>query len=424
MNEDKKDFLLKESKSFCVFPWMHIYANPDGKAFPCCTAEQDTIDQNLKEKTIEEVFNSDDWKKLRLDMLNEIKNPICRRCHEVDESGGFSYRNFANTDFGKFVDLVEETDDDGSIKNPKFKYIDIRFSNTCNFACSTCGGSFSTKWIETIKKRDTDVEGRVDLEYFKIEENAKKSIIDQLKPHLPHAEEVYFAGGEPLIMPEHYKVLDLLDSYGAYNVRIRYNTNLSTINYKGKKLTDIWKNFEQIKLGASIDGVGDVAELIRTGTKWLKIQSNMKELLHYENILLNIDTVVSILNIEHLPAMYTYLFKNNLLNERSWPSLNIAFDPLPYSITSLPLAYKDYYAEKILNFVKSLEYTDIPLIDPAKEFLIEALEGAVTLMYSKDTFQHEDLVFCNDDSILDKGKFRSVLPNIYKLDQDLRNGRY
>jgi sulfatase maturation enzyme AslB (radical SAM superfamily) len=424
MNKDKKDLLLKESKSFCTFPWMHIHANPDGQAFPCCVAEQDSINQNLKEKTVDEVFNSDDWKKLRLDMLQGKRNPVCRRCHEVDDSGGFSYRNFANTDFAKFIDLVEETEKDGTIKNPKFKYIDIRFSNTCNFACSTCGAASSTKWIETIKKIKTDVEDRIDMKYLKIEENAKKSIIEQLKPHLPHAEEVYFAGGEPLIMPEHYKVLDLLDENKAYDVRIRYNTNLSTISYKGKKITDIWKNFEQIKLGASIDGVGDVAELIRTGTKWSKIERNMKELLNYENILLNIDTVVSVLNIEYLPEMYTYLFDNNLLNERSWPSLNIAFNPLPYSITSLPRNYKDYYAEKIKNFSKSLEYTDIPLIDTAKEFLIEALEGAVTFMYSKDTFQHEDLVVLNHDSILDKEKFPIVLPNIYKLDQDIQNGRY
>jgi len=424
MDKDQKDFLLKESKTFCIFPWIHLYANPDGQAFPCCTAEQDTIDQNIKEKTIDEVFNSDDWKNLRLDMLKNIRNPVCRRCHEVDDSHGFSYRSYANKDFGKFIDFIDETDETGKIENPKYKFIDIRFSNHCNFTCSTCGPVFSTKWIEHIKKNNNDISNRTDLEYHKIEQNSNYSIVKQLENHLPTAEEIYFAGGEPLIMPEHYKLLDLINEHQAYNVRLRYNTNLSTIQYKGKKVTDIWQKMSEVKLGASIDGVKDVAELIRKGTKWSKIEQNMIELLKYENVKLNVDTVVSVLNIEHLPEMYNYIFKNNLLNERSWLSVNIAFTPLPYSITSLPKEYKDYYADKLWKFINELRKKEnTPLIDPARDFLIDSLEGAIKFMHSKNTFQQEDLISLNQRSILDKDKYKTVLPNIYKLDQDIRNGR-
>lgn len=422
MNNEEKQFLLNKSKSFCIFPWIHLYANPDGQAFPCCTAEQDSIDQNIKEKLIDEVFNSQDWKNLRLDMLNDIKNPICRRCHEVDESGGYSYRSYANYDFGKFIDLVDETEEDGSIKSPRYKFIDIRFSNHCNFACSTCGPVFSTKWIDRIKKNGAN-SNRTDLEYQKIENNSKKSIFEQLKPHIPTAEEIYFAGGEPLIMPEHYKILSYINDQKAFEVRLRYNTNLSTIQYKGKRIIDHWKNIEEVKLGASIDGVKEVAELIRTGTKWNKIETNMIELLKFENVKLNIDTVVSVLNIGHLPEMYNYLFDNRLVNERSWLSVNIAFTPLPYSITSLPAEYKNHYTERINLFLERLKFKDTPLINPAKDFLIEALKGVVTFMNSKNTFQQEDLVALNNSSILDKENFKTVLPDIFQLNQDIQNGK-
>lgn len=422
MTNNSKDYLLKESKSFCMFPWIHLYANPDGSAFPCCTAEQDKIKESTKDKTLNEIFNSTSWKQLRLDMLNEVKNDACRRCHEVEDAGGFSYRSYANNDFKKFIDIVDNTNKDGSLDNPQYKFIDIRFSNHCNFACSTCGPVFSTAWVKKVKEyQKTDPEW-ISPGYIKIENNTKKSIIDQLKPHFFEAEEIYFAGGEPLIMDEHYQILQYLSDNSINDLRLRYNSNLSNLNYKKENIIQKWKDIREVKIGASIDGVKDVSELIRHGTDWNTIEKNMIEILPHKNISLNVDTVVSILNISHLPEMYNYLFDNNLLNERSWLTTNIAFTPIPYSLTSLPIEYKNQFANIIKNYITELENKKTPLIEPAKQSLIYSLKSVVQFMYSKDTFQEEDLPTLLKWTIFDNEKFKNVLPDIFKLNEELKVG--
>ena len=34
----REEFLLKESKTFCIYPWIHLHAYPTGEAYPCCHA--------------------------------------------------------------------------------------------------------------------------------------------------------------------------------------------------------------------------------------------------------------------------------------------------------------------------------------------------------------------------------------------------
>lgn len=422
MTNHNKDYLLKKSKTFCMFPWIHLYANPDGSAFPCCTAEQDKIIENTKEKTIDEIFNSDDWKQLRLDMLNDVKNDVCRRCHEIDDANGFSYRSYANNDFGKYIDEVDKTQNDGSVVEPKYRFIDIRFSNHCNFSCSTCGPVFSTAWGKKVKEYQKTDPKWFDPGLTKIENNTKTSIFEQLKPHFFEAEEIYFAGGEPLIMEEHYQILDFLNEHSITDIRLRYNSNLSKLDYKKENIIYKWKNIREVKIGASIDGVKDVAELIRSGTDWNTIEKNMREILPYNNISLNIDTVVSILNISHLPEMYNYLFDNNLLNEKSWLTTNIAFTPIPYSLTSLPNEYKDMFAKKIENYIIELSNKSTPISKPAQNSLITSLKSIIEFMYSKNTLQQEDLPTLIKWTIFDKEKFQKIIPEIHQLSEGLKNG--
>ena len=407
-----------------MFPWIHLYANPDGSAFPCCTAEQDKIKQSTKDKTIDEIFNSDEWKTLRTDMLNGVKNEACRRCHAVDDAGGFSYRSYANNDFGKFIDVVDKTKEDGFVEDPEYKFIDIRFSNHCNFSCSTCGPVFSTAWGKKVREYQKADPTWYDPGFNKIENNTKKNIFEQLKSHFFTAEEIYFAGGEPLIMDEHYQILNFLNENNITDLRLRYNSNLSRLDYKRENVVHKWKKIREVKIGASIDGVLDVAELIRHGTIWPNIENNMREILPHENISLNIDTVVSFLNISHLPEMYNYLFEHGLVNDRSWLTTNIAFTPIAFSLTSLPDSYKQKYELIIREYIEELRHKTTPLSLPAKKSLMKSLESVINFMNSKNTLQQDDLVKLVNWSIFDKEKLKTVLPDVHKLAEEIKNGKY
>lgn len=417
--EEQKEKLLNEDKAFCIFPWIHMYTEPDGRTFPCCTVEQDTINENTKDKTLAEIFNSEDWNKLRLDMLNGVKNPICRRCHSVEDAGSPSYRTFANGDFGEFIDIIDRTNEDGTVDEFSLKYIDVRFSNQCNFACASCGPIFSTKWIKMAKEKATadGKEYHEKYKYNKINDYSKVDIVEQLEEHLEGSHQIYFAGGEPLIMDDHYKLLEVLESKNVTSTKLRYNTNLSNLYYKKKPVFEYWKNFENVELGMSIDGVGSRAELIRHGTDWNVLEENIKTLIPYENIRLNFDTTVTILNIDHLPDMYDYILKHNLLKESTWFTTNIAFTPDAYSITSLPKEIKNDLTKKLSRWAESITLRDMycNVSRWAIEDISSKMWNIIDFMNSKDTWDLKKWKHTVDYTLWYTEDWKTEIPHFGKI---------
>jgi len=420
-----KNKLLKESKTFCMFPWMHIYSNPDGTTWPCCNTEPEVINESLENKTLEEIFVSEKWNQLRLDMLEGKENPACRKCYAVEKAGGASYRSYANKDFGNNIDLVDNTLQDGSLESVQFKYIDIRFSNQCNQACATCGPEFSTYWQKLLIDNDRFFDKF--KKFYRLSNHSKENIFEQLKPHFPTAQEIYFAGGEPLIMDEHYQILNhLIDIKANDTVKLRYNSNCSNFYYKKSSVINLWNKFKYVKLGASVDAVEDVAELIRFGTNFKTLSSNLKEALTCENLILQYDTVVSVLNIDHLPYMYDYLLENDLVNKQTWFTLNLAFTPLPFSLTSLIPKYKEKYSKKILDYADSLENRKVKNIGTsAKEFLINQLRAIPNFMYGSDTWEKDEkwygLHALVGWTIRDHQAFENLIPDVYDMAFNIAN---
>ena len=128
----------------------------------------------------------------------------------------FSLRLSSNKHFGHNIGMVENTDKEG---NADFviKYWDIRFSNLCNLACRSCGTWFSSNWYEDHKKLTGAPPNHAKI--LKVGRNSN-DIWDQMLEQFEHVEQFYFAGGEPLIMEEHYRILKELDKRKMYHVRL------------------------------------------------------------------------------------------------------------------------------------------------------------------------------------------------------------
>ena len=136
--------MSKTSKTFCPLPFVHLYAQPSGHVKPCCIAET-IYTHNLNNETIDEVFNSEEMKKLRVDMLNGERNKLCDICYLAEDRGEVSARQgFLEPQNNEF-EIPETTDGEVPLE---FQYIDIRFSNQCNFKCRTCCHDFSSSWYE------------------------------------------------------------------------------------------------------------------------------------------------------------------------------------------------------------------------------------------------------------------------------------
>ena len=98
---ERKRFLLSESKTFCIYPWIHLHAYPTGEAYPCCHAEMGVGQVgNCRSNTLAEIWRDTPMQQLREDMLSETPNAACGRCYEQESAGFFSGRRSANKHHG------------------------------------------------------------------------------------------------------------------------------------------------------------------------------------------------------------------------------------------------------------------------------------------------------------------------------------
>jgi len=347
---EREEFLLKDSKTFCIYPWIHLHAYPTGEAYPCCHAEMAYPVGNARFKTLEEIYRDAPMRELRKDMLNERPNPACGRCYEQEESGFFSGRRSANKHHGHHVKRI---DDD------KFQmsYWDIRFSNLCNLSCRSCGHIFSSSWYQDqAKLAGGDWKDRNQVLNF-----AGRTEIDmweQLVPHLDYVEQIYFAGGEPLMMAEHYNILDELERRGRFDVRLIYNTNFTHTKLKDREVFDYWRKFKSVAVGASLDAMGPRAEYIRRGTNWDQVERNREKMIEVcPDVDFYISPTLSIMNALHLPDFHRDWTERGLIRAQDL-NVNILQDPAHYRIDIAPMNYKQRVKQKFEEHINWLRPQD------------------------------------------------------------------
>jgi len=272
-------------------------------------------------------------------------------------------RNSFNKRFGHHISRVDNTESNGHLEELTLSYWDIRFSNLCNFRCRSCGHIFSSNWYddqlkliemnggnaEKFKKRSARIEyaGRTQLDVW-----------EQLEPHLDYVEHIYFAGGEPLIMEEHYRILDALLKKGKNNVRLTYNTNFSELRYRKQNVLELWNEFTDVCVGASLDAMGPLAELVRKGTVWAKTERNREEMLRIcPHVDFYISPTLSVMNALQLPSFHRDWVAKGFLKPQDL-HVNILQDPPFFRIDILPFQYKLDIQELYLEHIKWLTPLD------------------------------------------------------------------
>ena len=347
---DREQFLLTESKTFCIYPWIHLHAYPTGEAYPCCHAEMKYPVGNCRSDTLSEIWQDQPMQKLRADMLSETPNVACGRCYEQEQSGFFSGRKSANKHHGHHIKKLEQ--------NPfEMTYWDIRFSNLCNLKCRSCGHIFSSQWYQDQAKlaggdwkdqnQVLNYAGRTDTDMW-----------EQLLPHIDYVEQIYFAGGEPLLMEEHYLILDELVRRERFDVRLIYNTNFTHTNLKDKSVFEYWKRFDSVSVGASLDGAGKYGEYIRKGTQWNQVEQNRIEMLKVcPQVDFYISPTLSIMNAWHLPDFHRDWVTRGFIKPQDL-NVNILQDPPHYRIDIATMKYKQRLRMKYQEHIEWLKDQD------------------------------------------------------------------
>ena len=354
--EWEEQFRLMKSKYFCILPWMHMHVWPTGKVYPCCVADNNLPVGDLKKNNLEEIWNDTGMRTLRRNMMSEIPSNECRRCYSDEKHGLFSMRNSSNKHFGHNISDQVYTLDNGYHNEFKLKYWDIRFSNICNFKCRYCGPAFSSNWWED--KAALYGKENIGHDKFLYSGKDKEDTWNQMQEHLPHVEQIYFAGGEPLIMEEHYRLLKWLVENNRTNVRLIYNTNFSELTFKKQNVLDWWKKFDSVSVGASLDAMGSRAEYMRKGTIWNEIEDNRIKMMEVcPNVDFYVSATVNIFNLLHITDFHREWTKKGLIAAQDI-NINILNGPDYYRCDVLPQKYKDIAIANIENTIDWLKDKD------------------------------------------------------------------
>ena len=326
--------VLTENPSFCMYPWTHLHAYPDNTVHLCCMSEMDMPVGNLNDNTLEEIWHSDNMQTIRQKMIDGIALPECTKCYEQDKNGFMSGRVSANKHFGHHIAKARTVEPEYEIV-----YWDVRFSNLCNFRCRTCGPLFSSNWYQ---------------DYVKLHPNSPTNSkvikanldIEECLRHIPYVEQIYFAGGEPLMMAAHWEIIAELLKQNRTDVKLIYNTNFSQLKYKQLSILDMWKEFDSVSIGASLDGSGIRGEYIRKETVWKDIVDNREQMLRVcPDVDFYISCTLSILNSYHMPDFHREWIDYGLIKAPDF-NVNILMNPPHYRIDNLPMPDKEAVIEK------------------------------------------------------------------------------
>ena len=390
---------------FCILPWIHMHVWPDGRAFPCCLATMDSVLGSTKHHSVEQLWNSDTMRQARQQMLKGDAVSWCSNCYTQEKSGAESLRITKNRDFAHLLDRRKLTNDNGSLDEIYMGYMDIRFSNLCNMKCRMCGPHLSSQWY-----RDSVALGMTSEDSPLVTDIKNNSIDDfnhLINTWLPTVEEIYWAGGEPLIIDEHYQILEQLIQSGRTDVRLLYNTNFSKLGYRGKNVIDLWEKFSFVNIGASLDAEHHRAEYMRHGTNWnliIKNRIEMQQRIPHHDFW--ISSTVTALNASHIIDFFESWVSQGLV-EPTHLDINVVFNPNCMQPQILPIDIKRRIQDRVADFLNKYH------ID-ANTRTAKALTGfANRLNEDLSHFQHE---FYNHMIKLDKLRNESLFTVFPELD--------
>ena len=224
INTDDKGldkFKLLRSNHFCIRPFVHACVWTDKRVVPCCINHSLVLGHTDQQK-MSEIFSKDNEKlqEFRKQLLLGPDLPAsCNRCSDLEKNiGAISYRMHSNRQYGRLLYNLD-FDENYELKEEKISLWDVRFSNLCNLKCRTCDPINSSKIAEETKKTNPNI---VTLrEPFE----DKSEFLEFFNNHLDHIEEIYFCGGEPLLLEDHYQLLDILLKNNKLDLKLRYNSN-------------------------------------------------------------------------------------------------------------------------------------------------------------------------------------------------------
>lgn len=378
----------------CLFPFSNLTINPTGSVAPCCKydllnpkkGDTELDKETLYNKNFLELFNQPSLAKLRQDFIDGKEPDGCKVCWDEEAAGVTSLRQHREKHSNKYKGVLE---------NPRMLTLDFKFSSLCNLKCRICGPYCSSTWL----KESSDL-SQFDPNTMKIfskyserkfannEENFNvlKQIISEI--HL-----MEFYGGEPLMQPEHSKIMSLIKEGSNKKIELFYNTNGTVYD---QSAVDVWNMLSSVEINISIDDIMERFEYQRFPAKWEDVLSNIKRFKENcsNNVRINMYCTISMYNIYYLDQLIKYNCDNLQLPIR----FNLVHWPSCMSIQHLPFDVKSQIAKKI----ERLSADDISYIEQGF-----SIDNIITYMNNNEGSEEELETFFSKTRLHDQYRHQS-----------------
>lgn len=429
-------FNRNESKTFCTRPFTSLYVGVDGKFKFCCVdnwyqGADEAIPSNLHITTTNllELWNSPQYRLIRLKLLNELQPKICMKCFHgpndgvihgarrpVDSQLGSNYNNFKD-----IMGLESIT------------FIELWFENKCNLKCRMCNPYNSDQLIaewngmiasnEYMKSKhnpftDVDIENLTKRNWTENPaawDNLAEFLNEIFVNNPQQVITLIMSGGEPMLCDGMYKLLDYCVSKNfAQNIKLCYKTNLTVLP---SKMLSYWRVFKKINLQISVEGHEKTHEYIRYPAKWSKLLSNLEILRTLNNVDVYISPTIQAYNVLTITELYKWCletpFKNAFANKEydhlTFPApSDPLFGPKILSVRVLPKDLKILAATRLMEFHSKYKHK-MNLEKKQAEFV-----WLVKYMLSED-WSHHFADFVSYTKHVDKTRNQNILEIIPEL---------
>lgn len=286
-----------QSKTFCMHPFTGLATREDGAVKVCCRSQPIGW---IQEQSIENIWNGNTIREVRRQVLCGERPEVCKPCFDLEDQGVESLRQrhingvIPEARINLYPNALQQLRDDYTMPF-EFPTMEIKLNNLCNLKCRMCNPLDSTNWkdwdaVKPFYERENNYLVPTVARLVKTPGQYIGPFDDtdnwwtSFEKLIPHFRRVEFAGGEPLMDPQHYKILDMLKPYGN-NIELKYATNGTTLGIKdGRTIHDYWPYFRSIAVNVSIDGINKVYDYIRTNSSFSLVEENIKIFKSFSNV--------------------------------------------------------------------------------------------------------------------------------------------
>jgi len=378
-----------------LHPFTGLATREDGAIKVCCRSQPIGW---IQDETLESAWNNKNMRRVREQVLNNEIPAECVPCFDLEAQGVESLRqrhirdSFPDARINLYPDALDKLADDYSMPF-EFPTIEIKINNLCNLKCRMCNPLDSTQWkdweqVEQFYEEEgnylVDAVRKLGLTrapYIGLFEDSAE-FWDNLEKLLPYFRRVEFAGGEPLMDPSHYRILDMLAPYGE-NIEIKYATNGTVTGIKGgRTIHDYWPKFKNVVVNVSIDGLHGVYEYIRGNGKFEEVEENIKIFKSFPNVKYVVGAcTVQVGNVMQLPDIIDY-FLNTMGIVFYSHRVNY---PNVLSAQCLPVEYK----ENVINQLTAMKETVVnyPVMKLDKRLLpitLQQIQDNINFLQARD----------------------------------------